>query len=128
MVLPLLTGLGKALGGNATKQVARKTVKKISKDKVKSAAKNKKNNKISKDSSVLSTNSIGDIETKLYNEESTLDSSQKLKTPTLKIKSISKTDSPIEQLKLNVTNIHNFLVQQNKQKNKLKREKNRITY
>ena len=29
MVLPLLTGLGKALGGNATKQVARKTVKKI---------------------------------------------------------------------------------------------------
>jgi murein DD-endopeptidase MepM/ murein hydrolase activator NlpD len=125
MVAPLLTGLGKALGGNATKQVARKTVKKISKDKVKSAAKNKKNNKISKDSSVLSTNSIGDIETKLYNKESTLDSSQKLKTPTLKIKSISKTDSPIEQLKLNVTNIHNFLVQQNKQKNKLKRENQR---
>lgn len=42
MVAPLLTGLGKALGGNATKQVARKTVKKISKDKVKSAAKIKK--------------------------------------------------------------------------------------
>ena len=122
MVLPLLTGLGKALGGNATKQVARKTVKKISKDKVKSAAKNKKNNKISKDSSVLASNSVGDIETKLYNEESNVNSSQKSKTPILKIKSVSKTASPIQQLKLNAINIRNFLVQENKQKIKLQKE------
>lgn len=126
MVVPLLTGLGKALGGNATKQVARKTVKKISKDKVKSAAKNKKNNKISKDSSPLTLNtSSGDIEKKIYDKESNVNSSQKLNTPTLKIKSISKTASPIQQLKINAINIRNFLVQENKQKIKLQKENQR---
>lgn len=126
MVAPLLTGLGKALGGKATKQVARKTVKKIAKDKVKSAAKNKKNNKISKDSSPLTLNtSSGDIEKKIYDKESNVNSSQKSKTPILKIKSVSKTASPIQQLKLNAINIRNFLVQENKQKIKLQKENQR---
>ena len=126
MVAPLLTGLGKAFAGKATKQVARKTVKKIAKDKVKSFAKNKKDNKISKDSSPLTLNtSSGDIEKKIYDKESNVNSSQKLKTPTLKIKSISKTASPIQQLKINAINIRNFLVQENKQKIKLQKENQR---
>lgn len=128
MVAPLLTGLGKILAGNAPKKVARKFIKKISKDKVKSTTKNKKDNKISKDSSVLASNSSGNIETKLYSEESNVSSLQKLKIPILKIKSAPRTDSPIQQLKTNLTNIHSFLVNQNNQKNKLQKENEKLIF
>ena len=130
MAVQLLAGLARvgagagrvaATGARASarsgvKKLAVKKAKSAAKDKVKSKAKEKIKGKLSKKSNLLS--SEGDQQ------------EQKLKyssmsgglTPTLtgtadavKIKSAPSSKSQVEQLKINVTNIHSFLVKSNKQ-------------
>ena len=122
MAVQLLAGLARVGAGagrvaaTGARKLAVRKAKSTVKDKVKSKAKGKIKGKLSKKSELIS--SEGDQQ------------QQKLKyssmggglTPTLtgttdsvKIKSAKSSKSQVEQLKINVTNIHSFLVKSNKQ-------------
>ena len=119
MAAPLLaglariaTGLGRGAARSGAKKLAVRKIKSVAKDKVKLKAKDK----LSKKSKLLS--SKGDQQEQKLKYSSV---SGEL-TPTLtgttdpvKIKSASSSKSQVEQLKINVTNIHSFLVKSNKQ-------------
>ena len=119
MAAPLLaglariaTGLGRGVARSGAKKLAVRKIKSVAKDKVKLKAKDK----LSKKSKLLS--SKGDQQEQKLKYSSV---SGEL-TPTLtgttdpvKIKSAPSSKSQVEQLKINVTNIHSFLVKSNKQ-------------
>ena len=119
MAAPLLaglariaTGLGRGVARSGAKKLAVRKIKSVAKDKVKLKAKDK----LSKKSKLLS--SKGDQQEQKLKYSSV---SGEL-TPTLtgttdpvKIKSTPSSKSQVEQLKINVTNIHSFLVKSNKQ-------------
>ena len=126
MAAPLLAGLAKIGAGlgkvaaTGARAAARSGAKKLAVRKIKSAAKDKAKEKVkgklSKKSELIS--SEGDQRQKKLKYSSM---SGEL-TPTLtgtvdpvKIKSAPSSKSQIEQLKINVTNIHKFLVKSNKQ-------------
>ena len=128
MAAPLLAGLARVGAGlgraaaTAARGAARSGAKKLVKTKIKSKAKerisskNNQNKKLSKKSALIS--SKGDrLEEKLLRSKI----SEEETTPTLTgtpkkltIKSAPKSESQIEQLKINVTNIHKFLVKSNR--------------
>ena len=115
------SGLGRAAATGA-RGAARSGAKKIAVKKIKSKAKERisskdnQNKKLSKKSALIS--SKGDrLEEKLLRSKI----SEEETTPTLTgtpkkltIKSAPKSESQIEQLKINVTNIHKFLVKSNR--------------
>ena len=130
MAAPLLAGLARigagfgraaATGARASarsgvKKLAVKKAKSAAKDKVKSKAKEKIKGKLSKKSNLLSSEGNQQEQKLKYSSMS-----GEL-TPTLtgtadavKIKSAPSSKSQVEQLKINVTNIHSFLVKSNKQ-------------
>ena len=130
MAAPLLAGLariGAGLGRAAAtgarsaarsgaKKLVKTKVKSFAKDKIKNKAKEKVKGKLSKKSELIS--SEGDQQQQKL-KYSSMDGEL---TPTLtgttdpvKIKSAPSSKSQVEQLKINVTNIHSFLVKSNKQ-------------
>ena len=129
MAIQLLAGLAKvgatagravATGARATargtKKLAIKKTKSAVKNKIKNKGKEKINGKLSKKSELIS--SEGDQQ----QQKLTYSSMNGGLTPTLtgttnevKIKSAPSSKSQVEQLKINVTNIHSFLVKSNKQ-------------
>ena len=134
MAAPLLAGLariGAGLGRAAAtgaRSAARSGTKKLVKTKVKSFAKDKIKNKV-KEKAKEKVKSKLSKKSELISSEGD-QQQQKLKyssmdgelTPTLtgttdsiKIKSAPSSKSQVEQLKINVTNIHSFLVKSNKQ-------------
>ena len=118
MAAPLLAGLVRTLGSQiakkGAKKIAVKKIKSIGKDRI--SSKDNQNKKLSKKSALIS--SKGDrLEEKLLRSKI----SEEETTPTLTgtpkkltIKSAPKSESQIEQLKINVTNIHKFLVKSNR--------------
>ena len=131
MAAPLLAGLVRTLGS----QIAKKGAKKIAVKKIKSKAKerisgrNNQNKKLSKKSALIS--SKGDrLEEKLLRSKI----SEEETTPTLTgtpkkltIKSAPKSESQIEQLKINVTNIHKFLVKSNRDYARIESKNKRLS-
>ena len=126
MAAPLLAGLarvGSGLGRAAAtgaRSAAKSGAKKLATKKVKSFAKDKVKGKLSKKSAILS--SKGDQTEK--NITKTSGESGEV-TPTLTgtsnkitIKKAKSSKSQVEQLKINVTNIHSFLVKSNSQYSK----------
>lgn len=113
MAAPLLAGLAK-VGAGLGKSAAISNVKKLAVKKVKSFAKDKVKAKAK--SKLLS--SEGDqqqqkLQSRMIGGEPTATLTGT--TDPIKIKSASSSKSQIEQLKINVTNIHSFLVKSNKQ-------------
>lgn len=127
-------GLGRAAATGA-RGAARSGAKKLVKTKIKSKAKerisgkNNQNKKLSKKSALIS--SKGDrLEEKLLRSKI----SEEETTPTLTgtpkkltIKSASKSESQIEQLKINVTNIHKFLVKSNRDYARIESKNKRLS-
>ena len=106
---------GARAAARGTKKLAVKKAKSVAKDKIKSGAKKAKG-KLSKKSNLLS--SEGDqqqqkLQSRMVGGEpsATLTGT----TDPVKIKSAPSSKSQVEQLKINVTNIHSFLVKSNKQ-------------
>lgn len=121
MAVQLLLGLGKSLASSATRKAALGKVKKLAKDKLKSAAEENKK---------LKSKSLEDKKSKSSTESEDQDSSfSRSKKSTLasdlKIKSAPSTEPQIVQLKINVSNIRSFLVQQNSNSKKLQKERKR---
>lgn len=134
MAAPLLAGLARVGAGlgraaatgarsaarSGTKKLVKTKVKSFAKDKIKNKAKEKAKEKVkgklSKKSELIS--SEGDQQ----QQKLKYSSMDRGLTPTLtgttdsiKIKSAPSSKSQVEQLKINVTNIHSFLVKSNKQ-------------
>ena len=130
MAAPLLAGLARVGAGlgraaatgarsaarSSAKKLVKTKVKSFAKDKIKNKAKEKVKGKLSKKSELIS--SEGDQQQQKL-KYSSMDGEL---TPTLtgttdpvKIKSAPSSKSQVEQLKINVTNIHSFLVKSNKQ-------------
>ena len=121
MAVQLLLGLGKSLASSATRKAAQGKVKKLAKDKLKSAAEENKK---------LKSKSLEDKKSKSSTESEDQDSSfSRSKKSTLasdlKIKSAPSTEPQIVQLKINVSNIRSFLVQQNNNSKKIQKERKR---
>lgn len=117
MAAQLLAGLAKSVVKSGTKKLAVKKVKSFTKNKTKEKVKGK----LSKKSQILS--SEGDQQEKKLKTsmmDGGVSSTQVASTPagtadSIKIKPASDSKSQVEQLKINVTNIHSFLVKSNKQ-------------
>lgn len=131
MAAPLIAGLARAFASQGVRRVAVQGAKKISKDKIRSIikekAKDKTNKKLSKKSEVIS--SSGDSEVNIIQNQNSkdVDSSvnSKYTSDKLSIQAASTSLSPIKQLKINVANIHKFLLDQNKKNAKLQSENKR---
>lgn len=131
MAAPLIAGLARAFASQGVRRVAVQGAKKISKDKIRSIikekAKNKTNKKLSKKSEVIS--SSGDSEVNIIQNQNSkdVDSSVNSKSTTdnSSIQAASTSLSQIEQLKINVANIHKFLLDRNKKNAKLQSENKR---
>lgn len=131
MAAPLIAGLARAFASQGVRRVAVQGAKKISKDKIRSIikekAKDKTNKKLSKKSEVIS--SSGDSEVNIIQNQNSkdVDSSVNSKSTTdnSSIQAASTSLSQIEQLKINVANIHKFLLDRNKKNAKLQSENKR---
>ena len=123
MAAPLLaglariaTGLGRGAARSGAKKLAVKKAKSAAKDKVKSKAKEKIKGKLSKKSNLLSSEGNQQEQKLKYSSMSgELTPTLTGTTDPVKIKSAPSSKSQVEQLKINVTNIHSFLVKSNKQ-------------
>ena len=130
MAAPLLAGLariGAGLGRAAatgarsaarsgTKKLVKTKVKSFAKDKIKNKAKEKVKGKLSKKSKLLSFEGDQQEQKLKYSSVSgELTPTLTGTTDPVKIKSAPSSKSQVEQLKINVTNIHSFLVKSNKQ-------------
>jgi hypothetical protein len=119
MAVQLLLGLGKSLASSATRKAAQGKVKKLSKDKLKKVNNKKLNPKSLEDKKTESSVESGDQDSSFSrSKKSTLASD-------LKIKSAPSFEPQIVQLKINVSNIRSFLVQQNNNSKKLQKERKR---
>ena len=113
MVLPLIVGLGKSLATKKTRKTAQNKIKKVAQSKLKTAA-------VEKSKSKLKSNNFDNSNNTSFSPK------VKISTSNFSIKSAPSTKSQIVQLKVNVTNIHNFLKQQNKSSKKLQKENKKI--
>lgn len=134
MVAPLVAGLSRAIVSQGVRQVASQGAKKIAKDKIQSIAKDSvkeklgvKNKKLSKNSEVTSS---GDSEVNTLQQQSFEGTNSYTKTKLTPSNSIipsaSTSLSPVAQLKINVTNIHKFLLDYNKKNASLQKKNKRI--
>ena len=129
MAVSLIAGLVRTAGS----QVAKKGVKKIAVKKAKSLIKdkdkasNKKTDKLSKKSELISSeeNKIGQRSSISKGGSETISSSNGT-SGKLTIKESSSSKSQSEQLKINVTNIHKFLVKSNNQYTKTESENKKL--
>ena len=130
MAAPLLAGLariGAGLGRAAatgarsaarsgTKKLVKTKVKSFAKDKIKNKAKEKVKGKLSKKSELISSEGDQQQQKLKYSSmDGELTPTLTGTTDSIKIKSAPSSKSQVEQLKINVTNIHSFLVKSNKQ-------------
>jgi len=141
MAAPLIAGLGRALASQGARQVAVQGAKKIAKDKITSIAKDKvkeklsgrrreegQDKKLSKKSQIIS--SSGDSEVNVIQrrtfEDTDYSADSRSTSDRSSIQSASTSLSPVNQLKMNVKNIHKFLLNRNKKNAKLQSEDKRI--
>jgi len=119
MVASIVTGLAKTIGS----QIAKKGVKKIAVKKAKS------NKKIPKKSKLISSreNEIEENSSTIKDSGEKTISSLTGSSKKLIIKEASSSKSQVEQLKINVTNIHSFLKRRNKKEKRLKEKNRRLT-
>ena len=133
MAAPLIAGLARAFASQGVRRVAAQGAKKIAKDKIRSTLKDKDkekdktNKKLSKKSQIIS--SSGDSEVNVIQNQNSKDVDSSVNTrytsDKSSIQAASTSLSPIKQLKINVTNIHKFLLNQNKKNAKLQSENKR---
>lgn len=148
MAAPLVAALVRVVGSQTAKQAAKQAAKKAIKNKIKNVAKDqvkkklrkddiereedkqkkRKKKKLSKKSKIDSFNKNDEFknESEVGGEEKpTIITSKKSKPVVADIKSADTRLSPTDQLRINVTNIHSFLVSQNKSNEIIKRENQR---
>jgi len=131
MAAPLIAGLARAFASQGVRRVAAQGAKKIANDKIRSTLKDKEkdktNKKLSKKSQIIS--SSGDSEVNVIQNQNSKDVDSSVNTrytsDKSSIQAASTSLSPIKQLKINVTNIHKFLLNQNKKNAKLQSENKR---
>lgn len=112
MAAQLLAGLAKSVVKSGTKKLAVKKVKSFARDKTKEKVKGK----LSKKSQILSSESDQqEKKLKISSMDGGVTSIPAGTMDSVKISPASDSKSQIEQLKINVTNIHSFLVKSNKQ-------------
>ena len=112
MAAQLLAGLAKSVVKSGTKKLAVKKVKSFARDKTKEKVKGK----LSKKSQILSSESDQqEKKLKISSMDGGVTSTPAGTMDSVKISPASDSKSQIEQLKINVTNIHSFLVKSNKQ-------------
>jgi len=131
MAVSLIAGLVRTAGSQVAKKgvkrIAVKKTKSLIKDKAKDKVSNKKTDKLSKKSELISSeeNKIGQRSSISKGGSETISSSNGT-SGKLTIKEASSSKSQSEQLKINVTNIHKFLVKSNNQYTKTKSENKKL--
>ena len=135
MAAPLIAGLGRALASQGAKKIAKDKITSIAKDKVKEKLsgrkgenkQDKKISKISKKSEIISSSGDSEVNAIQNQNSKDVDSSVNSRYTSDKssIQAASTSLSPIKQLKINVKNIHKFLLNQNKKNAKLQSEDKR---
>jgi murein DD-endopeptidase MepM/ murein hydrolase activator NlpD len=117
MAIQLILGLGKAFAKKSTRKFVSQKIKQSANKKEKNLL-NSKKGKDTKGTSIEDTTS---------SEEESSISRKKITPADLKIKSASSSETQIVQLKINVKNIHSFLLKQNRHSKKVSSENKKLT-